>query len=47
VPVIVDLSPSDLEEFASTMDPQGLFLWIASTSEAEELELLKRIERWS
>jgi hypothetical protein len=47
MPVIVDLSPSELDEFTSSMDPHGIFLWVATTSEEEELEILKRIERWS
>ena len=28
------------------MDPQGLFLWLATDSEEEELEILKRLKRW-
>ena len=47
VPVIVDLSPDDLDEFIETMDPHGLFMWVATEDESEELEILKRIESWS
>jgi hypothetical protein len=46
VPVIVDLSPSDLDDFIDAMDPHGLFLWVATASEEEELEILKRIQAW-
>lgn len=47
IPVIVDLSPSELDEFIDDMDPHGLFLWVATESEAEELAIIKRIENWS
>ena len=46
IPIIVDLSKEDLDDFTSVMDPKGLFLWIATDSEEEELELLKHIEKW-
>jgi hypothetical protein len=46
VPVIVDLGKEDLNDFINVMDPTGLFLWVATENEAEELEILKRIERW-
>jgi len=46
IPVIVDLSKDDLDEFVDTMNPQGLFLWVATESEDEEQALLKRIEKW-
>jgi hypothetical protein len=29
------------------MDPQGLFLWIATESEEEELAVLRKVERWT
>jgi hypothetical protein len=47
VPVIVDLSPAELDSFVDATDPHGLFLWVATDNEAEELEILKRIEKWS
>jgi hypothetical protein len=47
IPVIVDLSQEDLNDFINVMDPKGLFLWVATQSEAEELEILKRIEKWN
>ena len=46
VPVIVDLSQEELEGFMAAMDPEGLFLWVATETEEEELELLKRVETW-
>ena len=46
VPVIVDLSKDDLVAFTAEMDPEGLFLWVATESEEEELEILKHVEQW-
>jgi len=46
VPTIVDLSPAELEEFISMMDPNGLFLWLASENEEQESDILKRLKRW-
>jgi hypothetical protein len=47
VPVIVDLSKSELEKFTASMDPEGLFLWVATESEEEESALLRKIEGWT
>jgi hypothetical protein len=47
VPVIVDLSKGELEEFTAAMDPKGLFLWVATESEEEESVLLRKIEGWT
>jgi len=46
VPVIVDLSKADLEDFIKVMDPKGLFLWVATENEDEERTILKHIEKW-
>jgi len=46
IPTIVDLAKSELEDFMAEMKPEGLFLWISTESEEEELEILKRITRW-
>jgi hypothetical protein len=46
VPVVVDLNIEDLEDFMNAMKPKGLFLWVETESEEEELEILKRIEKW-
>jgi hypothetical protein len=47
MPVVVDLAKEDLDDFMSVMAPQGLFLWVATDNEAEEIELIKRVEKWS
>jgi len=47
IPVVVDLSPSELDDFVEAMDPHGLFLWVSAENEEEELDILKRIEKWS
>ena len=47
VPVVVDLKPEELEPFIEAMDPEGLFLWVATASEAEELAIIDRLLRWS
>ena len=41
--MIVDLNKNELDAFMAEMNPQGLFLWIATDSEEEELEILKRL----
>lgn len=46
-PVIVDLSEHELDDFMDAVKPEGIFLWIATDTEEEELELLKRISRWT
>lgn len=45
-PVIVDLQKHELEPFIDQMSPEGLFLWIATETEAEEFAILKRLEKW-
>jgi len=47
IPVIVDLSTKDIDDFMDAMDPKGLFLWLATENELEEIEILKRFERWA
>ena len=47
VPVIVDLTSQELPGFMEVMEPEGLFLWIASASEEEELALLSKVSQWS
>jgi uncharacterized protein (UPF0264 family) len=44
--VIVDLSTEEIDDFMDAMDPKGLFLWVASENELEEIEILKRIGKW-
>lgn len=40
IPVIVDLSQAELDDFMATMRPEGLFLWIAANSADEQLAIL-------
>jgi hypothetical protein len=47
IPVIVDLSPRELEGFMQVMDPHGLFLWVATVSEDQEIDIVKRLNHWS
>lgn len=44
--VVVDLSPAELEDFIGAVKPEGIFLTMASVSEAEERAILKRIAQW-
>lgn len=46
VPVIVDLSQAELDDFMATMRPAGLFLWIAANSAEEQMAIIRRLERW-
>ena len=46
VPVIVNLDPSDVEDFLDAMNPHGFFLWVATEGEQEELAILRRIQAW-
>lgn len=47
VPLIVDLAKEDLEAFIDALDPHGLYLWIATDSEEEELAIIKRLSAWT
>jgi hypothetical protein len=47
LPVIVDLSLDDLNDFIAAMDPKGLFLWVAVEDEQEELDILNRLKKWA
>ena len=33
--------------FAGEMSPDHTFLWIATNSEEEEYDIMKRVEKWS
>ena len=46
VPVIVDLNKDELDDFMEAMAPEGLFLWVATESEEEELALLRKVDSW-
>lgn len=45
-PVIVDLQKHELEPFMDQVRPEGIFLWIATESEDEELAIIKCLEKW-
>lgn len=46
-PVVVDLALDELESFIDVMEPEGLFLCIASENETQELAIIKRLLHWS
>jgi hypothetical protein len=46
LPVIVDLSQAELDDFVAAMQPEGLFLWIAANGEEEQLAIIRRLEQW-
>ncbi len=46
-PVTVDLNKNELDAFMEAVNPEGIFLWIATENEEEEFELLKRIGKWT
>ena len=43
--VVVDLKPSELEEFISLTEPNNLFLCIAAAEDVQP-DIIKRVERW-
>lgn len=47
IPLIIDLSAADVAEFIELMDPRGLFLWVGTDSEREEIEMLELFDRWT
>jgi len=47
VPLVVDLNQKELDSFMDEMSPKGLFLWIATANEEEELDILKRVAKWT
>ena len=44
--IIVDLQPHELEPFMDAVDPTGIFLWVGTVDEAEQLAILKHLEKW-
>ena len=44
--VVVDLNISELEPFMQEMAPEGLLLCIATDSEDQEKEIIKKLEKW-
>lgn len=45
--IIVDLAKEDLDAYMECMSPAGHFLWIATSCEEEELEIMRKVEKWS
>jgi len=45
--IIVDLAAEDLDEFMERMSPKNIFLWIATYSEDEEIDIIKKVTKWS
>ena len=46
-PIIVDLNKTEIDAFMDEVSPEGIYLWVATENEAEELDLLKRVEKWA
>ena len=46
VPTIIDLNKKELDAFMAEMKPQGLFLWVATNTEEEELAILNSVAKW-
>lgn len=46
MPVVVSLEVEELDGFIDVMDPHGLFLWIDSQDEQQELDILRKLEHW-
>jgi hypothetical protein len=44
--VVVDLKPAELAPFMEAVEPRGIYLCIGSSSEEEELSILRRLEAW-
>jgi len=47
IPLIVDLNKHELSAFMAEMKPEGLFLWVATDNEEEEIEILEHLKRWT
>lgn len=46
MPVIVDVSLKELDDFIDKVRPEGLFLWIGASSSEEEELVLKKLNKW-
>ena len=44
--IIVDLSKDDLDEYMEKMSPKNTFLWVATESEEEEVDIMKKLLKW-
>jgi hypothetical protein len=45
--LIIDLALEDLEPFMDEFSPEGFFLWVGTADEAEQREVLRRLEEWT
>jgi len=46
VPTIVDIRRDELDLLLDEMRPEGLFVWIETDDEEQEVDALKRIQKW-
>ena len=44
--IIVDLDKTDLDKLMQSVSPKGIFLWIATENEEEELAIIKKLHKW-
>lgn len=44
--IIVDLLPSELNEFMDAVRPEGIFLWVGADSDEEQQAILKQVSTW-
>jgi hypothetical protein len=44
--VVVDLKPSELDEFMSRMNPEGIFLWVAADDRDQD-DIIRSVGRWT
>jgi hypothetical protein len=45
-PVVVSLQKEELEDFITALKPEGLFLCMAGGEQEQELEIIRRVEKW-
>jgi hypothetical protein len=44
--IVVDLKPQELDPFMREVRPKGIYLCIGTSSEEEELAIIRKLERW-
>jgi uncharacterized protein (UPF0264 family) len=42
----VSLKKEELDDFIEALKPEGLFLCMAGGKQEQELEIIKRVEKW-
>lgn len=45
--LIIDLALDDLDPFMEEFGPEGFFLWVGGADEAEQQQVLRRLEQWT